>query len=185
MASKPAPRPPATPTPVHCAWKFCPRCGNPRTGVRKNPFRCKTCGFSHFFAPVAAVGAVATDPSGQVLLLIRANDPGKGLYGLPGGFVDAGESCEEALVREVYEEVQLQVTRMEYLTSFPNQYTYQGFILPVTDVFFTMEVATFDSMTVSDGEISSWLFCRPGRRELKQMAFESNRKALEVFLRRQ
>lgn len=170
--------------PIRKAWKFCPRCSCPSTCGGRNPFRCEDCGFSHFFAPVSAVGAIATDPDGQILLLVRAKDPGKGLYGLPGGFVDAGETCEQALVREVMEEVSLKVTGMQYLASFPNEYCYQGFILPVTDLFFVMEVESFEDLHLADGEIDDICFCHPTKRELKRMAFESNRKALEAFLAR-
>jgi NAD+ diphosphatase len=149
----------------------------------RHPFSCKSCGFTHYFAPVAAVGAITTDPTGQVLLLVRGKDPGKGLLGLPGGFVDVGESGEEALQREVFEEVQLKVTGMRYLVSFPNEYNFQGFVLPVTDLFFVVEVETFETMSLLDGEIEAWHFCRPGKKQLRQMAFESNRRALEVFLK--
>lgn len=170
------------PQPIRKAWKFCPKCGAPAGKKGRNPFHCDSCDFTHFFGPVAAVGAVTTDPSGQVLLLIRSNDPGKGKFGLPGGFVDSGETAEVALAREVMEELHLTVITQRYLVSFPNQYVYQGFALPVTDIFFVAEVDSFDGMQVQKGEIESWHFCHPGKKELRRMAFESNRKALEVYL---
>jgi 8-oxo-dGTP diphosphatase len=43
----------------------------------------------------------------QVLLIQRKNDPYKGKWALPGGFVEYGETTEEAVVREVYEETGL------------------------------------------------------------------------------
>lgn len=174
---------PVAPKPIRRAWKFCPKCGQPAAVTGRNPFRCEPCGYTHFFGPVSAVGAITTDASGQILLLIRAKDPGKGLYGLPGGFVDVGETVEEALHREVREEIGLRVRDCRYLASFPNEYIYQGFVLPVTDLFFVMEVHSFDELAPGDGEISGWHFCRPGRRELRRMAFESNRRALELFIK--
>jgi ADP-ribose pyrophosphatase YjhB (NUDIX family) len=172
------------PLPVRKAWRFCPKCGEAVSKGGRNPFSCKACGFTHYFAPVAAVGAITTDASGQVLLLVRGKDPGKGMYGLPGGFVDVGETSEEALQREVFEEIHLKITGMKYLVSFPNEYNFQGFVLPVTDLFFVVEVESFDAMSLLDGEIEAWHFCQPGRKELRRMAFESNRRALEVFLSR-
>jgi len=169
--------------PIRRAWQYCPKCGQPGVERGKNPFRCQSCGYTHFFGPVSAVGAITTDAAGQVLLLVRAKDPGKGKYGLPGGFIDAGETAEEALHREVREETGLRVRSSRYLASFPNEYVYQGFILPVTDLFFVTEVHSFDELAAGDGEISGWHFCHPGRRELKRMAFESNRRALELFIR--
>ncbi|MFN9287205.1 MAG: ADP-ribose pyrophosphatase, partial [Planctomyces sp.] len=56
------------------------------------------------------------------------------------------------------------------------------FVLPVTDVFFVVEVESFADMRAVDGEITGWKFCRPGRRELNRMAFLSNRLALELYL---
>ena len=57
-----------------------------------------------------------------------------------------------------------------------------GFILPVTDMFSVIEVESFNSISLMDGEIDDWHFCHPTRRELNRMAFASNRKALEFFL---
>ena len=173
----------STPQPIRRAWRFCPKCGNPAAKKGRNPFVCETCEFSHFFAPVSAVGSIIADPSGQVLLLIRGNEPGRGKFGLPGGFVDVGETAEEALAREVLEEVRLKVIAQRYLVSFPNEYVFHGFVLPVTDMFFVVDVESFDGMTVQQGEISASHFCHPGKKELIRMAFESNRKALEVYLR--
>ena len=183
MRSKSKSSAPQQPQPIRKAWKFCPQCGTPATKKGKHPFVCSECQFTHFFGPVSAVGAIATDRTGQVLLLVRANDPGKGMFGLPGGFVDPGETAEEALQREVLEEVQLEVTSYRYLVSFPNEYNHRGYVLPVTDLFFVVEVVSFDAMNLADGEISAWHFCHPTKRELKKMAFESNRRALEMFLK--
>jgi len=80
--------------------------------------------------------------------------------------------------------VQLEVTSLHYLASFPNEYNYHGFTLPVTDMFFVVEVTSFDAINIADGEIAGWHFCHPKKRELSRMAFESNRRALQEFLRR-
>ncbi|MBL8816433.1 MAG: NUDIX domain-containing protein [Planctomyces sp.] len=169
--------------PIEKVWGFCPRCGAKASKRGVNPFHCRECEYTHYFGPCAAVGAITTDPEGKVLLLIRGKDPGKGMYGLPGGFVDQGETVEDALRREVMEEIGLTVTDYRYLASFPNQYAYSGAVLPVMDVFFVMTVRSFDEIAVVDGEIDAWHFCHPTRRELQNMAFESNRRALELFLK--
>lgn len=168
---------------MHEVFQFCPRCGA-AVQTNGNPLQCTACNFTYFFGPVTAVAGVVTDGAGRVLFLRRQKDPGKGKLGLPGGFVDAGESVEEALMREAFEEVNLQVKRTEYLASFPNSYTYQGAIVAVTDVFFTCEVETFETMTADDTEISGWHFCEPDASTLDEMAFESNRKAVQAFINR-
>ena len=49
---------------------------------------------------------------GRVLLVRRARDPGRGLYSLPGGVVEAGETLAEAIIREVEEETGLSIQPM-------------------------------------------------------------------------
>src|SRR5437763_11981549 len=59
---------------------------------------------------VACAGAVIRDRPGRILLVLRANDPGRGLWSLPGGRVEPGETPEQAVVREVREETGLEVS---------------------------------------------------------------------------
>ncbi|WP_425484562.1 NUDIX hydrolase [Haloechinothrix aidingensis] len=58
---------------------------------------------------VRCVGGVVHDPAGRLLLIRRANEPGKGLWSVPGGRVRPGESDAQALVRELREETGLEV----------------------------------------------------------------------------
>ncbi len=60
--------------------------------------------------PALAVDALVTDPARGVLLVRRANPPFRGRWALPGGFVELGETCEAACVREAREETGLQVS---------------------------------------------------------------------------
>jgi ADP-ribose pyrophosphatase YjhB (NUDIX family) len=61
---------------------------------------------------VPCVGALAYDHSGRLLLVQRANEPGRGLWSLPGGRVEPGEDDAAALVREMAEETGLLVRRV-------------------------------------------------------------------------
>ena len=58
---------------------------------------------------VPCVGAVVHDGRGRLLLIRRGHDPGRGLWSLPGGRVEPGETSAEALAREVREETGLAV----------------------------------------------------------------------------
>jgi 8-oxo-dGTP diphosphatase len=55
------------------------------------------------------VGAVITDEHGRLLLIKRGHAPGAGLWSLPGGRIEPGETDAEALVREMGEETGLTV----------------------------------------------------------------------------
>jgi 8-oxo-dGTP diphosphatase len=59
---------------------------------------------------VQCVGGVITDDSGRLLLILRGHEPGKGLWSIPGGRVEPGESDAQAVVREMREETGLIVT---------------------------------------------------------------------------
>jgi len=64
--------------------------------------------------PIPTVDAIIQNSS-SILLVKRVKDPYKNLFGLPGGFVNEGETIEEAIVREVYEETSLEVHPIEIL----------------------------------------------------------------------
>ncbi|MBO0823981.1 MAG: NUDIX domain-containing protein [Actinobacteria bacterium] len=59
---------------------------------------------------IPCVGAVIRDDAGRLLLILRGHDPGKGLWSIPGGRIEPGESPEDAVVREVREETGLVVS---------------------------------------------------------------------------
>jgi ADP-ribose pyrophosphatase YjhB (NUDIX family) len=58
---------------------------------------------------VPCVGAVVHDATGRLLLIQRGQEPSLGLWSLPGGRVEAGESLDQAVEREVHEETGLRV----------------------------------------------------------------------------
>ncbi len=58
---------------------------------------------------IPCVGAVVTDGQGRLLMIKRAHEPGAGLWSIPGGRIEPGETDAEALVREMLEETGLAV----------------------------------------------------------------------------
>ena len=163
-------------------FKYCPRCGEPHPQPGAIPFRCGECGFTMWFGPVAAVGGLILNDSGEMLLVRRARDPGKGMWGLPGGFVDRGETVEEALTREVTEETSLRVTRTELLVTYPNEYNYHGVVSPVIDLFYLCHVETPVKIVLAEDELESYEWTVPTKDHLANMAFPSNRRAIEYWL---
>ena len=58
---------------------------------------------------IPCVGAVVTDGQGRLLMIKRGHEPGAGLWSIPGGRIEPGETDAEALVREMLEETSLAV----------------------------------------------------------------------------
>src|ERR1017187_9763605 len=58
---------------------------------------------------IPCVGAIINDHRGRLLLIQRGHEPDAGLWSLPGGRVEPGETDEQAVVREIREETGLSV----------------------------------------------------------------------------
>lgn len=157
----------------------CPRCGAPRTGSG-SPFRCVACGLTLFGGPTVGVGCFVRDAAGRHLFTVRGKDPGKGMLGLPGGFVDAGESAEDALHREVREEIGGAITGIRYLCSSPNRYLFGGVEYDVLDVFYTAELVAGE-LRLDPDEIGALRWIPATEVRVEDIAFPSMRAAWRVL----
>lgn len=92
-------------------FKFCPMCATPLE--EKYTFDslrsvCPACGFIHFLDPKVVV-VVVVEHQGRILLGRRNINPGMGMWNIPGGYVNRGEKVEEAAIREIKEETNLDI----------------------------------------------------------------------------
>jgi ADP-ribose pyrophosphatase YjhB (NUDIX family) len=81
---------------------------------------CPACGWIHFEDPKVA-SAVLVEQSGRVLLVRRANEPFKGAWSLPAGFVDAGEDPRVTARRECLEETGFSIRVTDVLGIVPGR----------------------------------------------------------------
>jgi hypothetical protein len=65
----------------------------------------------------------------------------------------------------------------------PNSYFYQGVLSPVLDIFFCATIESDQMVAAEATEVSAWMWTHPNQDILERMAFESNRLALELFLK--
>lgn len=111
----------------------------------------------------------------------RAKEPAKGSFDLPGGFVDLYETAEEAIVREVKEETDLQISIPRYLFSLPNIYRYSGFDVHTVDLFYQYSVDTFPELQAGD-DAESLYFLKKNEIHPETFGLNSIRQAVERWL---
>lgn len=100
--------------------KFCGVCGGPmkfHTAISK---RCENCGKEVW--PQLATAVIVLVRKGEEVLLVHAKNFRTDFYGLVAGFVETGETLEEAVHREVMEETGLHIKNLRYFASQPWPY---------------------------------------------------------------
>ncbi len=107
-------------------YKFCPLCRGAfekKKLVHHEPQRlvCNACQFIFYLDPKLVACTIAETPRG-VVLQRRNKEPKRGCWVLPGGFVDRGETLEEAAKREFFEETGLTTT----INCLLGNYSYPG-----------------------------------------------------------
>jgi ADP-ribose pyrophosphatase YjhB (NUDIX family) len=152
----------------------CPNCAQPSDA----PIVCDRCGWRWYANPKPAAGTVVerVNDAGetQVLLLRRAVEPGLGDWDLPAGYLEPGESVEEAACRETAEEAGFEVELVELIgiyTSRPGNAVSAVYLARPADAEASVNPdAESDAHAwVTRGEVADWL---------PRMAFRSMATAL-------
>lgn len=107
----------------HSFSRHCMQCGQRLStavpeGDTKRRLVCLDCGFIHYINPRPVAGTIPVRADGKILLGRRDIEPRRGFWVFPGGFMDVGETAEEAAIRETMEETRLEVTNLELLGVF-------------------------------------------------------------------
>lgn len=105
---------------------YCSVCGNKLTQVSHICKRCPECGTELW--PKLSPAIIVLIHDGEKILLVKSKDFKGDFFGLVAGFVEFGESIEEAVLREVKEETQLEIEDIRYFDSQPWPYP-QGLML--------------------------------------------------------
>ena len=157
-------------------FNFCPRCAAPvkqefRFGAMREV--CPQCGWIHFVDPKVAA-AVLVVQNKQVLLVRRVNEPYRGMWTLPAGFINGGEDPAEAAARECLEETGLnvRVTRVFDIVAGREHPRGADFV-----IVYQAEVVSGEMAADDDADAVEWF----DKDNLPPLAFRATQKVLKSF----
>jgi len=163
----------------HIEYRFCPRCGGDlekRLVKTTEPKRlvCLNCSFIFYQDPKVVAGTIFTLEE-KIVLLKRGVEPAMGKWVFPGGYVDRGESVQEAAIRETKEESQMDVKLGPLL----NVYSYSR--SPNVIVVYTAQVVG-GALAAGDESVEAGVFAPP-EIPWNDLAFDSTKDALADYIK--
>jgi len=152
---------------------FCARCGNPLAPSpdQEWDFECTKCNHHVYYNPTPVVAALVFLDDKLVIVSSKNKD----LWGLPGGYVSTGESLEEAIIREVLEETNLQVRVTDYLASYPMVKNERNLVF----IVFIAEV--YGGEPKAGDDVKELMILEP-KDAYKQLTGKFAKKALELWM---
>ena len=157
--------------------EFCSNCGEKNIFSiieGQNRFHCEFCKKIHYENPKPTATLICIFKN-KLLLVKRAVEPAKGLWGLPGGFMELNETLNEAAARELKEETNLQGTVKQVLSTCSHYGTIFGDILLIG---VEMEVLDFSSMQAGDDAEEVAFFSMDN---LPDIAFYCHNKFIDLY----
>ena len=144
-------------------------------GDTKRRMVCLDCGFIHYLNPRPVAGTIPVRSDGKILLGRRDIEPRRGCWVFPGGFMDVGESAEDAAIRETREEVCLEVRNLQLVGVFTR-------IEPGV-VVIVYEAEAVGEPSIGD-ETSDVAWFAPEEIPWDEIAFDSTEAALRAWVAR-
>jgi len=163
---------------------FCFRCAKRlrrvlEAGKTRPVLKCPRCGWIHWNNPAPAASVLVLR-RGRVLLVRRALAPSRGLWDVPGGFVEPGETGEQAARREAREELGIAVRLERVVGIYPGVYGVEK--RPSLNVYYLARMRG-DGSAVRAGDDAAAFAWFPLRALPRRMAFKNNREALRQLKR--
>lgn len=167
------------------AFNFCPNCGA-KLDSTGDPFAAQTCSRCfriHYHNSKPCAGALIMK-DGRVLLVKRGVEPFKGYWDLPGGFLEAGEHSLDGMLREVREELGLEVRVIELLGVYMDRYAIeQGIEIFTLNHYYIVEPIAGELHAADDVSEFHW-FAMDELPDAKRIAFEHERVVLTDLRKR-
>ncbi len=157
-------------------FTYCPHCGN-KIVRQDDHLSCPNCALQHYINPRPTNGVLLHNDKGELLLVKRKYDPKKGLWDLPGGFIDINETVENSVHREIQEELNIEISDVLYVSSFYDRYEFGMVNAYTVCLLFEAKMKNPEKLTPTD-DVEDFEFFPADKLPYDQFAFPPMRDAL-------
>ncbi len=160
-------------------FKYCISCGAEMFLIEtegRQRSACPQCGWIQYENPVPCAAAFVSSSQGEILLVQRGIEPGKGQWALPSGFIEIDETPEGACLRELKEETGLEGKILRLLGVYSQESAMYKHVLIIG-----FEVKTVGTPLPGSDSIDVRYFLSDG---LPEIAFSSHLEMIEDGLKR-
>jgi NAD+ diphosphatase len=162
-------------------FQYCPRCGKQNLEpYDSKSFFCSDCRFTYYHSTATTVVGLI-EYFDRIIITKRASEPQKGLLAFPGGFVEYEENLEDAIIREIKEELNLVITAPAYLCSHWEKYMYKDVIYFSTVVYYFVSIKNISDSKAND-DVDEIILVQPSEFDFNKLAFTSDKVALKKYL---
>lgn len=161
---------------------FCYLCGGKLSDPENRSWWCQACNQRYYDNPRPTADMVFFNSKGEVLLVKRGVDPGKGKWDIPGGFIEFDETLEEAVAREVEEELGIkpfQYSEPIYNTNYTVPYPWGKETYHIID-FSCMALIDDDVELKPDDDVADAAFYKLSELKLVDFSFPPQVKTIRL-----
>ncbi len=155
---------------------YCPHCGS-NFDRSDNHLICTNCKLEYYINPRPTNAVMLRNEKEELLLVKRKHDPQKGLWDLPGGFININETVEESVHREISEELNIRISDIRYVCSFYDTYEFGGIKAYTICFLFEAKMINSKNLKASD-DAECYEFFNEACLPFDQFAFDPMRDAL-------
>ncbi len=161
-------------------FQFCPKCQKSLKKTINRLIECQYCSFHFYLNPVPTNGLILENTKEEILLTKRKYPPKKGLWDIPGGFIDFNETVEKSLIREIKEELGIELKNFTYFGNYFDNYFYKN--INYKTLCFVFIKKNFEGKIFPNDDVIEAKFFKKTEINLEKLAFKSIKQILQDYL---
>lgn len=161
-------------------FQFCPKCQKPLNKNINRLIKCKYCQFNFYINPAPTNGLILENKNGEILLTKRKYPPKKGYWDIPGGFINFKETAEQSLIREIKEELGIELKNFYYFGNYFDDYFYKN--INYKTLCFIFIKKDFQGKIFPNDDVIEAKFFNKKEIDFKKIAFKSIKQVIIDYL---